>query len=382
VNALRELVDHLGLAWRLFWDPQVPSWRKLVFAVPLLYLAIPLRYDVLLDILPVVGLIDDWLLALLSTYVFVLICPRSAVRRHRSAILLGHPDPQVRRDVLADPRVGPYLSERDRLEMYRDAREPMAMAAIGAVFVGIALLGGIVAWILLVLGVGGSWLSTSLLRARILRQAEAASEIRYPKLALALERCWKRLPRVSIEIYVVPSDSANAYTFGMDEPYVLVVSSRLIEALHVDELAAAVAHELGHMLYEHTFVSSLLGGMLYPTGPVGWAWALAFTHWRRLAELSADRLSLLVCQDLRTCVGALVRGERPRGGSAGEIDAVLARASDAERGGELDDSGVFAFHPSLVSRVRSLIRFDAELLALDVETWLTGTTQGPPRQES
>lgn len=80
-NYLSELVLHLRLWWRLLQDPRVPTLLKLaVPALALVYLLWPA--DLLIDLIPVIGQVDDVLVLLLGLRLFESWAPRAVVAEH------------------------------------------------------------------------------------------------------------------------------------------------------------------------------------------------------------------------------------------------------------------------------------------------------------
>ncbi|EUA89071.1 peptidase M48 family protein [Mycobacterium ulcerans str. Harvey] len=85
------------------------------------------------------------------------------------------------------------------------------------------------------------------------------------------------------EVYVTQSPVVNAYTIGMDAPFI-VITSGLYDLMTHDELRFVVGHELGHALSGHATYRTMLmhlmrlGGSLgfLPIG--GWRYARS---WRR-----------------------------------------------------------------------------------------------------
>jgi Zn-dependent protease with chaperone function/uncharacterized membrane protein YkvA (DUF1232 family) len=368
---LYELVNHLRLTWRLFWDDEVRWWHRAVFFVPLVYLLIPFRYDIFVDLAPIIGLLDDWFLALLCSYVFTFLCPRRVVRRHRGAIALSDPDPDVRGRARGDRAMLETLSATERLEMYRHPRESLALALSVAILVGLSALGGLVLGVLLIVFLGASYALARMGHEQVLRGAIQVSHESYPRVQSCLDRCYGHLPYVSMNVVVVESPHLNAYTWGIDSPYTMVLYSGLIEALDEDELVAVIGHELGHVLYEHTFLSSLMGGMLYPGRLASLLWALVYLRWRRLAERTADRISLLACGQLDVVIRALIKLAAGPDGESVDMDGIMDQVYAKERADLLERlGGLVGTHPQLVTRLRALVDFDAELFALDVEDWL------------
>lgn len=79
---LRALGERLGIAWRLFRDPRVPAWAKTVPLAALIYVLWPM--DVVTDVLPGLGQLDDITLLLLATEAFIRLCPRELWSETRS----------------------------------------------------------------------------------------------------------------------------------------------------------------------------------------------------------------------------------------------------------------------------------------------------------
>ena len=72
------------LAYRLLRDERVPMLTKMVLPATLLYLASPL--DLLPDLIPIVGQVDDIGLVILGLIAFVKLCPQSLVAEHEASL--------------------------------------------------------------------------------------------------------------------------------------------------------------------------------------------------------------------------------------------------------------------------------------------------------
>jgi len=133
--------------------------------------------------------------------------------------------------------------------------------------------------------------------------------IEYPDaLDLLVRRCAISLcVDVLPEVFMIEGEHPNAFTFGSEQHPFVVVNSGALKYLAPRELTAVLAHELGHvksghMLY-HTvaeilgsgigFSASLLGINIFSV-PV----RLALLSWHRESEVTADRGSLLVVNDI------------------------------------------------------------------------------------
>jgi Zn-dependent protease with chaperone function len=153
------------------------------------------------------------------------------------------------------------------------------------------------------------------------------------------------------------------------------VHSALLELLDDREVQAVLAHECGHLKSEHgvyitmanillALSSSLLtGGPGRVLAEFGNAQIL---RWLRAAELTCDRAALLVVQDDRVVIGALMKlaGGSPAYAASLDVDAYLDQATSYDevadsRLGRLLARGMTQglTHPLPVLRVRELRRW-------------------------
>jgi uncharacterized membrane protein YkvA (DUF1232 family) len=77
---LAEIIKNVKLIWRLLNDRRVPPWLKMIIPATLLYLLFPI--DIIPDIAPGLGQLDDIAVILLGLKLFVEICPEEIVRQH------------------------------------------------------------------------------------------------------------------------------------------------------------------------------------------------------------------------------------------------------------------------------------------------------------
>ncbi len=113
------------------------------------------------------------------------------------------------------------------------------------------------------------------------------------------------------DLFIMQNPIMNAFTFGVDKPYI-VLHSALLERLSEDETLAVIAHEVGHIHAEHVLyltaarilellanasVGALLPGSEIVKFIVSAGIGSAILAWARRAELSCDRAALLVTQN-------------------------------------------------------------------------------------
>ncbi len=118
------------------------------------------------------------------------------------------------------------------------------------------------------------------------------------------------------DLYVAQSPFPIAYTYGVDRAYIVVHSS-LLDLMSDEEALGVLAHEAAHIHMEHVLfrqaamILQLFGLRLLHVVPMGqalvWPIMMAFEHWYRCSELSADRGALLVTRNYRAGVGTCMK---------------------------------------------------------------------------
>ena len=97
------IFKQVRLAYRLLRDERVPVVAKLVLPAALVYLASPI--DLIPDLIPLLGQVDDIGLLILSLVAFIRLCPRHLVDEHE-AELDGQPaEPRSRQRARPDEPV-------------------------------------------------------------------------------------------------------------------------------------------------------------------------------------------------------------------------------------------------------------------------------------
>ncbi len=114
------------------------------------------------------------------------------------------------------------------------------------------------------------------------------------------------------EVFVFQEPRPNAFTLGTEYP-IVAVNSELVDLLDEDELYAAIAHEVGHIKCHHVLYLTLynflknclwfLGAFRTVMTPLN----LALAEWKRKAELSSDRASMIVTNNKDSIVGLLMK---------------------------------------------------------------------------
>ncbi|MDX2096496.1 MAG: M48 family metallopeptidase [Leptolyngbyaceae cyanobacterium bins.59] len=177
-------------------------------------------------------------------------------------------------------------------------------------------------------------------------------------------------------LFVSQAPLVNAYALGQEKPCV-VLNTALLDLLGEAELRSVLAHELGHVKCGHTTLTqmatwaiTLIMGLSSATfglsGLITTGLILSFYEWLRKAELSADRASLLVMDDITPILHSMMKmaGGSNRYENEISMDEFVRQS---ERYQQLDQDGlnqvykfllynnvtqgVFLTHPFTVERV-------------------------------
>jgi uncharacterized tellurite resistance protein B-like protein len=141
-------------------------------------------------------------------------------------------------------------------------------------------------------------------RAEMLKTSFKLSRGLAPVVWRAVDRCTEFLGVTQpIEVYVMPSPEANAFVIPPEKGRVIMgITSSCIERLEPLELVSVVGHELGHVIFDHHGMSRMLEFQYDER--ITPADAMKMYAWMRYAELTADRVGLLCCDDYDACLSA------------------------------------------------------------------------------
>lgn len=144
------------------------------------------------------------------------------------------------------------------------------------------------------------------------------SERNFPEVQKVLEQCCTILDVKDVpSMYICWGDDINAFTAGVEEP-IIVINSACVDRLSNEELMFIIGHELGHIKSEHVLYGQMakylpMIGEIIGTATLGigkllsQALLLALMNWYRMAEFTADRAGLLVCQSIESAATATIK---------------------------------------------------------------------------
>lgn len=114
------------------------------------------------------------------------------------------------------------------------------------------------------------------------------------------------------ELYLEMDPSPNAYTIG-DTNVSVTITSGLVECMEEDEIQAVLVHECGHIACKHCLYHSMAdiilnqGVDLLGLESYALPLKLAFFHWQRCSEFSADRAAAIYMQGSDSIVETMIR---------------------------------------------------------------------------
>lgn len=196
---------------------------------------------------------------------------------------------------------------------------------------------------------------------QIIRSAHLATAESLPEINLLAQQSAARLKSPKFKLYVLKRGELNAYTFGISDPRVVVMYSGLLQVMDADELRFIIGHELGHIVFDHAWLNTLLGGMAGVPVPFSAALALNFVFrwWNRTCEFSADRAGLLACRDLKKATSALVKLAVGDVHTPAQMERAL-QIVEAEDDSPLNIlASTLSTHPMIVNRIKELRKFAA-----------------------
>ena len=197
-----------------------------------------------------------------------------------------------------------------------------------------------------------------LLQAQQLGNSIRVKDTQLKEINQIVESCAKnlllnRLPQV----YITQNPILNAYAMGFKSPYLIVLTSGLVENLNKKELAFVIGHEMGHIKFSHTLLISIIS-------PIGRS--LVFLDfltgfWGRKTEYTCDRAGLIASEDLKSSISALLKVScGPKISTLIDYDYLFEQIQDL-KSSKLNSIGeLLTNHPYIVNRIHKLIKFSSE----------------------
>jgi Zn-dependent protease with chaperone function len=191
---------------------------------------------------------------------------------------------------------------------------------------------------------------------------------------LLREAC-RNLDLTEPELYLRYSPAHNAFTGGVQHPFIVLHSS-LVNDFTDEEVLFILGHELGHIKCGHVLYR-MIGALLFPLMETigqatlglghlaGRGLLSAFMEWMRQSEFSCDRAGLLACQNPQAAFSATMKlgCGHSRYGDEMNVEAFLDQARTYSGMGGLEGvpKALLFFlytwsldHPQVVHRAKGL----------------------------
>ncbi len=202
-------------------------------------------------------------------------------------------------------------------------------------------------------------------RERLMKEGIRLSEQLSPRIFRIFDDLCRALEiDAQAEVFCLPSQDINAFAIldvRKAKTYSLVgLTAAALERLDDAELKSILGHELGHILFGNNRLSALISGdannpSLTVLPALGES---LFLRWRKKAEISADRVSLLASRDFRATATSLLKatfGLSEKNLNL-DIQALLSQVDEIRGRPELMEE-TFSSHPLLPIRLKAVELF-------------------------
>jgi hypothetical protein len=203
------------------------------------------------------------------------------------------------------------------------------------------------------------------IRERLMKEGIRLTEQLSPRIFRLFEDLCRALEMdTHPEIFCLPSQEINAFAVldvRREKTHSLVgMTAAALERLEDAELKSILGHELGHILFGNNRLSALLSMDAHnPAVTVLPAMGESlFLRWRKKAEISADRVSLLASRDFRATATSLLKatfGLSEKNLNL-DIQALIGQVDEIRGRRELMEE-TFASHPLLPIRLKAVELF-------------------------
>jgi len=165
-----------------------------------------------------------------------------------------------------------------------------------------------------------------------------------------------------IEFYVANDaefNSSSILSTSKNRPHIVIINRGLLDRVNIDELAFVMGHEIGHLIYQHSYASRVIQFVYPEYENMPPFLQKLYDVWSKLGEISADRIGLLVCQKIETAVRALFKLSSGLDDRSFQVsfDNLVKISEDTFYEMAQNPSYVSASHPANPIRIKALTEF-------------------------
>lgn len=167
----------------------------------------------------------------------------------------------------------------------------------------------------------------------------------------------------AIEFYVSNSPNMNATSITSSQPdhaHVIVFNRALLERVSEDQIRFVIGHEVGHIIFDHSYASRVIG-FVYPDGSlVPPIMNKLYDLWGKLCEISCDRVGLLASGSIQSSVQALFRISSGLEEKYFDLtyDSLVQLAEHTFQEMKAHPSYLSVSHPANPVRIKALLAFE------------------------
>lgn len=166
------------------------------------------------------------------------------------------------------------------------------------------------------------------------------------------------------KVFIEQNPYLNAYAFGFKKPYLIVLSSSLVEGLNTEQLAFVIGHEIGHIYYRHTTILSFIS----PLGKDNYFLNLLYGTWQRKSEYTADRFALTITKNIKPAIKSLLKlTVGPDLERKVKYSAIYDQISEGELSRASNIGEVLLTHPYILNRVENILIYNKYLESLELK---------------
>lgn len=150
---------------------------------------------------------------------------------------------------------------------------------------------------------------TRILQRKYLGNALKVGDKHFYRVDIIVDNLCKKISIKKPNVYIKYDPYPNAFALGFFDPYTIVLTSSLVENLTEDELETVIAHELGHIYFKHTRISTIFNTMSINNNILYQLFhqLSLIGFWYRATEYTCDNFSLILTKNPQAIISSLIK---------------------------------------------------------------------------
>ncbi len=215
-----------------------------------------------------------------------------------------------------------------------------------------------------ILGIAFTWAYFMFSGKNNLGRLKKVSPNAEPELWHLVNQTIQKWQLSEIDIYLNPTSriNASASDFGKD---FIVLNQGLLQAIqNEDQIKFVIGHELGHIGLNHSWLSVIAyqADNAFAGTVISFLFRFILLRYSRMKELSADRIGLLSCGNLKAALQSIAILEISKiNPQVREVEKVVEHLKSRKASLSENFSEAFSTHPDTFERVEELIKFSEKV---------------------